>query len=238
MNPKEGTEAEYLLRKVMASTSPEFAIAHPWLWEGDRWKELVFAFFSRISDVPESSIREMVGTMSNLDLLDIHKIADLSAGELSFSKSPVADRIRELMEETGFSPEQAQKGLTTLSELALGIVKHFDGKLQRFLRHYGELMLRDLSQLLPISTLNARDVKYASVYWLQNVLNMPISLVDQDFKDFCKQHDLKPDQLILAADELDVNLALVDDIVQLYMRRKSLTQNEKTEDPVRARKRT
>lgn len=227
---KERAEEQYLLRKTLTSMSSEFADFHPWLMESDRWNELVFAFLCRISDKPESEIRELTDIMSNLDLLDIQSLANLTREQIQADESSIARHIQQLMEERGFSPEQAHQGLTTLCNLALGLQKHYDGKIQKYLRHYGELMLHDLDLMFNFSSLDRDDVKYAFTYWLQNALNMPISLVDRSFDDFCKQHNVEPDQFLMAADDLDVNLALVDDMIKLYMLNcKSVQDNESSD---------
>jgi hypothetical protein len=90
-------------------------------------------------------------------------------------------------------------------------------------------MLRDLDRIFEFSALTEAEVRYAFTYWLQNVLNMPLSLIDENVRMFCAQHDLEPEQLFAAADELDVNLALVDDVVQLHLTRQALSRERQEE---------
>lgn len=215
MAPVNTAEATYLLRKALSLYGAELAISHPWVWEGERWKELVFALLAQVSDLSEDKVRELTDQLDYLDLLDIPALAELCRNRQAPDPNDLlARRILELLQEKGLSLAQAKRGLGAICEAALGLAEHFNGKVQNYLRSYGELMSKEFSRFFLFSTLNASEVQAAFVYWLQNVLNVPMSLLDQNIQLFCQQHGLKPAQLIAAADELDLNLALLDDLVQ------------------------
>ncbi len=211
----EELETQYLLRKLLALETADLASGNHWLWEGDRWKELVFALLAHITGLAEDQVRELTDHMENLGLLDVGTLASIGKGSSPDLNSPNARHILELLQENGFSPEESQSGLTTICEAAVGLQKHFGGKVQRYLRSYGESMLREINQFFRFSKMEDPEVKLAFTYWLQNVLTMPLSLFDSNVVMFCERHHLTPEELIAAADDLDLNVALLDDLIQL-----------------------
>ena len=218
MSRNSPIDAEFVLRKALGSYGAALSINHPWVWEGERWQELAFALLAQVSDLPEDEVRALAEQMQDLDLLDVPALAALCRGRPSADlKALLARRVVEILEEGGFSSEQATRGLEAICEAALGFEEHFGGKVQDYLRRYGDLMLQELGRFFEFSALNDSEAQTAFTYWLQNVLSMPISLLDADMRAFCEQHGLQPEELIAAADELDLNLALLDDLVQHVM---------------------
>jgi hypothetical protein len=220
MPTTNSTEAEYLLRKALTTEGADLVLDHPWVWEVDRWKELVFALITHVVSLPEHEVRDLVNDLEDLGLLDVSTLAGLQEkGDTPESRSPYEQRILQLLTEKGVGEADARRGLTTISEVAVGLDKYYSGKVQRYLRHYGELMLRELQQVFRFSALGEIEVTRAFTYWLQNVLNMPVSLADDSVKAFCEEHQLTPDEIFEAADGLNLNLALVDDLVQRQIER-------------------
>lgn len=227
MNATNDSEAQYLLRKLLTLEGPDLAIGHPWLWEADRWKELVFALLTRVVSLPENEARALTDNMNDLGLLDVAALASISqdpkAPDLN---SPHARHILDELTENGLDPEEAKRALTTICEAALGLQKHFGGKVQAYLRSCGESMLREIGRAFHFSALKDSDVTFAFTYWLQNVLNMPFSLLDSNVLEFCDQYHLTPEQLVAAADDLDLNLAFLDDLIQSYLSRRVSTEEQ------------
>ena len=63
------------------------------------------------------------------------------------------------------------------------------------------------------SSLSPREAEHALVYWLQNVLGLPLSLKDDAVVEFAAEHSLAPERLIEAADSIGLNLAVLDDLI-------------------------
>jgi hypothetical protein len=211
-------EAKYILRKTLTTEGSDLVLNHLWIWEVERWKELVFALLSRIIKISEDEVRDLVDNLAELELLDTTALSALCRDNGSPNlEDSNARHILGLFQEKGLGEADAQRGLTAMCEVALGLQQHYGGKVQRYLRHYGELMLRDIEQSFHFSELNESEVKQAFIYWLQNVLNMPLSLVDENVVEFCKKNSLTVEELFEAADELDINFALVDDLAQRHL---------------------
>jgi hypothetical protein len=219
------TEAKYILQKTLTTEGSDLVFNHLWIWEVERWKELVFALLAKVARISEEEVRDLVNQLETLELLDIATLASLGRNRTCLNlEHSNARHILELLQEKGLSETDAQRGLTAICEAALGLTEHYSGKVQRYLRHYGELMLRDLGKVFDFSTLNETEVKQAFIYWFQNVLNMPLSLTDESVEEFCKENHLTSEELFAAADELDMNFALVDDIAERHRIRQLLSQ--------------
>jgi hypothetical protein len=202
-------EALYRLSKVAVERGSVLLGSHPWAWESARWRELAFALLTQVDRVPEQQVRRAANQLEALGLLNVHSLARPEASEAQSS------RILEILRENGFDEEHAARGLTAIREAAQVIAERFGGRLQRYLRHYGEVMLGEVGGIFSFSSLTEAEAGVAFTYWLQNVLGMPLSLVDENVQRFCERHGLQPTQLLAAADEMGLNLALVDDLVLL-----------------------
>lgn len=221
-------------------TNPGAAFNHLWVWEGDRWNELVFALLATITNVSDEKVRELTEKLSNLDLLDVTRLTEICSkgGRTGLSRllssynnvdfgHAYAHQIMEELRDYGFSQQEAEQALVTICEAASSLQKSHDGKVQRYLRHYGELMLKEIRDHFQFTALDSDKVQLAFILWFQNVLNMPISLIDDNIKEFCRQYNLQPEQLIKAADELNVNLGLVDDLVKSLLDEKICSKEVK-----------
>lgn len=212
MNDARAAEsAAYQLRRVLATEGDDLALGQPWLWEFDRWKELVFALLARISPLPEVGLRLLVDRLADLDLLAVEALAEDGDTE------PAAGRVVDLMVEAGMSAEAADRAQTTVVEAARGLREAWGGKVQKYLRHYAEAMLRELPESFTFTALAPDEVQSAFTYWLQNAVNLPLSLVDDSVLAFCDHYGFTPADLIEAADRIDLNLAVADDIAQVHV---------------------
>lgn len=223
------TDAEHVQGILLLIRQSDLTLPYPWIWEEERWNELVFALLSRIIDLPDDRLRNLVEYLGDLNLLDITALSNICRDrtELDLSHSQ-ARRILEVLQEGGASEADAQKGLVSISEAALGLKEHYSGKIQCYLRYYGELMLRELEQKFRFSILNEAEAKQAFTYWLRKVLNVPLLLADQYIESYCKENNLTPEKLVAAADQLNINVALVGDLVQHQIQR----QRQKTAQTV------
>lgn len=215
MPTESQSELQFQLRKLMTKHGDAFQY-HQWVSEHARWVELVFALISMSVGRREAEVREAVETLDALGLLDIEdlsQIAQPAAGaDLS---SPHAKRIAETLVESGFEREQAEASLATMIQVATSLRDHYHGKVQHCLRIYGQRILDELSAKLALHNLPDAVVRQGLIYWLQNVLNMPIFLVDADVEQFCKGKGITVEGLLEAADGMDLNVALLDDLIAM-----------------------
>jgi hypothetical protein len=207
------SEAEFQLRKLFYSNLDIFNF-HQWPREGLRWAELLFSLLSRINYNHLDILRDMIGRLDYLELLDVEKLAYIQEfkGNVDLN-SPYASRISEILYEYGFNGDESMNSIQTMHEAAKNLMENHSGMIQKYFRKYGQMMLDEINQNFSFSKMNKDEVRYAFTFWLQNVLNMPISLQDQNTKDYCARLGLKPEEFMEVADKLDINLAVVDDLI-------------------------
>jgi len=211
-------EAIFQLKKTMTLEGDELGVTQSWMWEADRWKELVFALLTKATNASDAEVRLVTEQIAELDLIAVDKLAALShSTQADRMGVPRPRRIIEIMLAGGFTEDEAENGLSIVIEAAAGLQEHYDGKVQRYLRHYGELMLDQIDNSFSFTALDHEAVADAFTYWLQNVLNMPLSLIDDSVQRYAKMIGVTPAELVAAADEIDMNLAMVDDLCDLHV---------------------
>lgn len=224
---RELNEAESFLRRVVILELNDDT-GHRWVRESDRWKELVFALLTRTAPLlVETNIRQLVERLHEMQVLNVPDLVSLceKSSQPDFGDAR-ARLIVDLLMEIQFTKEQAEKGLITICQAALGLNKHFNGKVQLFLRRYGEHMMRDCKRVFSFTSLKQSDINYAFTYWLQNVLSLPLPLVDENWKAVQAKHGINPADLISAADDLDLNIAVLDDLLKSYFTRPPTNSQE------------
>lgn len=229
MRKNNVSELDFQLKKLFSQYMELFEY-HRWPWEHMRWVELVFALVSVLSSKPRDIVREAVETLDDLELLDVNELSGIplvsSDVDLNF---PLASRINEILSEHGFTIEESKNAILAMNEAAKSLIQHHGGKIQRYLRRYGVRMLEDLHRTFPFTKMNQEDVRFAFTFWIQNVLNMPVDLPLESVAEFCKKYKASKDELLEAADNLDINVALLDDLIEEYtedLKRKQQSQEQ------------
>lgn len=197
---------------------------YQWPWETARWQELVFCLLARTDDSRAAIViaRETVKIFVALDLLEVDVLAKLvpEKGEPDFQE-PQLELMLKIMKRQGYGNTEAEIAVVTICEAARALQQGFDGKVQRYLRKYGELMLSEFFRNFSFSRLSEEDARYAFTNWLQNVLNMPIALSHPSVKALCGKFNIGIEELVDIADRNNVNLALLDDWAADYMEHKN-----------------
>lgn len=220
------TEGVFALRLAVWKYASQVRPASPWISELDRFDELVFALFTRMTHRTELEARQLVEGLRALGLLDVPTLAavPLEAGHVAPAEDPAVQRLFRTISDSGLTDEVSRRMTVTLVELAQALMRGYDGKLQRYLRRYGERMLAELGDSFSFSQLSQEQVLGAFTYWLQNALLMPLSLVDDSVRAFAKSHGLTESDLIASADELGLNLAWMDDVLEADARSTAMAE--------------
>ena len=211
MKSNDNFPAHYQIQKLIVTHGAELADNHSWIWEHDRWKELVFCLLTRISNKDHDELHLVCDKLFALGLLDIPMLAEIEDSKNDHYHVLMTDFFLE----NGFTKKEAAKAIVTVSEVAKGLKKNFKGRIQEYLRSYGILLLKEVSKKFRITKLNEKEVKFAFTYWLQNVMNLPLSLKDESLTAFSKSVGIELDELIESADDIGINIALLDDLVQM-----------------------
>jgi len=214
---KNISEMEFQLRKLITKYSDLF-VYHQWPSEHARWIELIFALVTRISKKPEDEVRDTIEELDDLDLLDVEALAKIpdAGGGINLDE-PHARRVVECLSESGFTEEESKSSILVMHEAAKSLKEHHEGKIQKYLRKYGQQMIDELAENFSFSRMDEKNVKYAFTYWLQNVLNMPVNLKTKSTDTFCKKLKMADEELVKEADNLDINISLLDDMIDQYI---------------------
>jgi len=189
----------------------EHADRYQWPRETDRWKEFVFCALHWAGQpaLSAATARRLTQALDELGLVTI----DSLGVEADPERAPM-DRylLEQLLGRVGVSPKRAHAVITVLCQVACALRRNHAGKMQRCLRAAGQRMLDGLVEEYGLAEPSLEGSRTILTHWLQNVCNMPLPLRDEKMLTCCMQMDVSPEEVLAAADDLDLNTALVDDM--------------------------
>jgi hypothetical protein len=190
---------------------------HPWSNEANRLYELYYCLLHRISKKNEVQIRRIIKSLAALNLLDANLLSEAKiVGGDGGEGDSLASTITEILIRNGFKEEEARSCSRGICTIARGIKQNYEGKVQKFLRKYGNLMIEEMDKLFSFEGLSKDDREYVFAHWLQNSLQMPVPLAAGPEDRFYKDNSIKEEDLLEFADKLDITVPLVNDVIRLY----------------------
>lgn len=196
---------------------------HLWPWETKRWHELVFCLLTTIAEpeiLPETT-REVTRALSEWRLLEIDVLASLNPSKNEQDASnPVLITMMTILQQSGFDADKARIAAIAICEAAAGLKQRYEGKVQKYFRKYGALMLDELAQNFSFTQLNNDDARKAVSIWLQNTLNMPVPASNPMADKVCEKLGVEYNTLVDAADKLNINIAWLDEALRAYWEKK------------------
>jgi hypothetical protein len=187
----------------------EYFGAHAWPSEADRWAELVFCLLHRLKGGDAQVNRQATQLLFAAGLLNVETLAKAEPESTATAGY--------LLSTHGWSADEAEHVVCLLQSIARAISKEFAGKLQAAVRRAADEMRAELVAALTVPGLDRADLSYALTHWLQNAFNLPISLDSEAVRVFRRKHHLTPAALTRAADALDLNVALLDDVLEAHI---------------------
>ncbi len=184
-----------------------------WPWEKARWYELVFCIITAIGEpqVLATAVRRLTNTMSKLGILELDALAKVNLSEKANS---LVVTFETLLQKAGFTQEKSRTAVTAICEAASSIQKKYNGKVQDYLRKYGNFMLQQIKEDFGFSEFD--EAPRALAIWLQNTLNMPVPASNPLADQACESLGVSYDALVKAANQQDINVALLDDALRAY----------------------
>jgi hypothetical protein len=211
---KKHDDVQHLIVKLLTLPGAQQIVQnHRWAHEGDRCHELLTSLLFRAIRLPEREVRFLANRLRFVGLMEVSEWASGEDEARTLKK-----RALNVLKEAGVKAEDAVRAVAVLQETSEAIQKAFDGKVQRFLRKVGYNALTDLLSALSLKTLPKAQTKEALAFWLQNVAALPVSLGHESAYRFCRAHGMDGEKLLQSADELDLNVAVLDDLIQQYER--------------------
>jgi hypothetical protein len=215
--PTNVHKAEYLLKAMLFDTEKAAQLsAYAWASESSRWNELVTILASQGCDLPDEDLRELTKYLSDLGHLDIQRLAGIRlVGDQVDPSDEEARKIVQVFKRKKVPEKQALQILLQLCQMAASLVSNFGGKIQIYLRSSGEAMLKQAPKLFPLQGISSAATRRIFARWFQKVMNMPVLLQDAAVSNFCKKNDISVAELVEAADNINLNLAIVDELLAL-----------------------
>jgi len=207
------SDVHHAIAKLLTIPGADSIIeGHQWRHEADREHELIFALLTRAISLPESDVRVIANRLKFVGLLDLDEWAELP-GASDREQDVLERRTHDILVESGVDDHEASRAVGAIREVATALRQNYDGKVQRLLRKYGDQMVDSLVDKFELESLSKDETREAFAYWLQNVANLPIFIGRPSTARFCEMHNMTVDQLIRAADDFNVNVAILDDLI-------------------------
>ncbi len=216
----EAADPGYLLLRLYQAYEP--FVESLWPWEARRWEEFVFCILDTVSRqaFAPAALREVAALLGRAHVLEIDRLGGLDPAH---NEADAADAyvvtITTVLRNAGFTDDEAGAAAAAICEAAAGFKERYEGKVQKYLRDYGELMLGEIGSAFAFSGLPPADTKRVFAVWLQNVLNMPLACPDAITDQACQRLQVDYGALVKAADEVGVNVALLDNVLRAYWER-------------------
>jgi hypothetical protein len=217
------------LARLVAYYADELAEAE-WSSETERWHELILALLHRCDpELDFGRVRLAGEVLAQLGACDARELArlDSEGGEQQIV-------LRRVLRHHGFSDAATDRAVAVLARAGRAVSEHWDGKLQLFLSEHGERMVAALTERFAGAELADEELRYALVLWLQNTLNLPLSLDHPAVVDVRQRFGASSGDLMAAADELGLNVAIVDDLIVLGEHDDEFCWAESAGEPPRA----
>jgi len=182
--------------------------------EAARWHELVFSILYRFYPSEPERLRRFVDLMADAELL---RVDQLATGEAHSGDTRV---LTALFSRIGMSDVEADNAVQLISSVANVIERDYQGKLQRLLRRYGEMMRDELVSAVcleaGIEGEGEQVVGAMVTHWIQNVTSLPVWAAGPHVEAFSSARAIDPTEIVIAADGLDFNLTMVDDLIAAH----------------------
>ena len=185
---------------------------YAWLYETDRWAELIFCLLNQCTQQEPEFTRQTVDMLQDLNLLQIDKLIVI---ENSAHENAVV--LTYILKLHGFSEEDSQRAISLLAQVAKAIQKDYGGKIQRCLRKHGLSIRDELVNTFHGESLDDEHLRIAISHWLQNAFSLPVSLKNPASIEYCEKNQVSFNDLWNVIDDLDLNLAFVDDLFELEL---------------------
>jgi hypothetical protein len=87
---------------------------------------------------------------------------------------------------------------------------------QQIIREHSRQLLADLEKTYQFSTLSTKAKHELLATWLQTTMDLPIMYESDSVREYCSSRGISTDALIHEADKVHMNLAVVDDLTELW----------------------
>lgn len=178
----------------------------PWEFESARWQELVVSIWIGALGLDARASRDGVRRL--------HEVGWLTPKDWKEGDASAIEFGARALQQAGLSETDATWAIKTACKVASRLEAHSTHKLQQVLRDAAAHIIRELEELLSGADLTQEQRLSASILWVQNVANMPvISESSKHIAELCEKFSIEPQDFLALADKLNLNAALLNDVV-------------------------
>ena len=192
---------------------------YKWEDESTRWTELVYCIFAELTEHSYRDARRLANEIADLNLLDVEDLAGIPIMDDGMV-NPDNSRVRtitDILKANGVTENDTKKSLSAICKVAQAIEENYDGKIQKFLRKYGHEIVNEFDSHVSFSEVSKGTQSRILVKWIQNTLCMPLAFSNVYTARFCERKGATYWELAEAADNLGVNGAMLDDLLEVYI---------------------
>jgi hypothetical protein len=217
--PERVAVLEGRIREIYEEYRHLLPTEYKWEDESGRWTELVYCIFAELTEHSYRDARRLANSLADLNLLDVEDLAGIPIMDDGMV-NPDNSRIRtitDILEANGVAEDDVKKSLSAICKVAQAIQDNYDGKIQKFLRKYGHEIVNEFDSHVSFSEVDKGTQSRILVKWIQNTLCMPLAFSNVYTARFCERKGASYWELAEAADNLGINGAMLDDLLEVYI---------------------
>ena len=210
---------ETLIRDIYKEYRHLLPADYRWEDESSRWTELVYCIFAELTKHSYRDARRLANNIADLNLLAVEDLAGIPIMDDGMV-NPDNSRVRtitDILKSNGVSEDEINRSLSAICKVAQAIQENYDGKVQKFLRKYGRDIVNEFDSHVSFSEVSRGTQSRILVKWIQNTLAMPLAFSNVYTVRFCENEDVTYWELAEAADNIGINAAVLDDLLEVYI---------------------
>jgi len=217
--PERVALLEDRIREIYAEYRHLLPTDYKWEDENSRWTELVYCIFAELTHHSYRDARRLANDLADLNLLEVDDLAGIPIMDDGMV-NPDNSRMRtitDILKANGVADDDIKKSLSAICKVAQAIQENYDGKIQKFLRKYGHEIVNEFDSHVSFSEVSRGAQSRILVKWIQNTLCMPLAFSNVYTARFCERKGANYWELAEAADNLGINGAMLDDLLEVYI---------------------
>jgi len=217
--PERVAVLEDRIREVYAEYRHLLPTDYKWEDESARWTELVYCIFAELTEHSYRDARRLANGIADLNLLEVKDLAGIPIMDDGMV-NPDNSRIRtitDILKANGVTEDDIRKSLSAICKVAQAIQENYDGKIQKFLRKYGQEIVDEFDSHVSFAEVSKGTQSRILVKWIQNTLCMPLAFSNVYTVRFCEKEGANHWELAEAADNIGINGAMLDDLLEVYI---------------------
>ncbi|RZN38833.1 MAG: hypothetical protein EF813_04510 [Methanosarcinales archaeon] len=217
--PERVALLEGRIREIYAEYRHLLPAEYKWEDESSRWTELVYCIFAELTHHSYRDARRLANDLADLNLLEVEDLARIPImdnGTINPDNSRVKT-ITDILKTNSVTDDDIKKSLSAICKVAQAIEENYDGKIQKFLRKYGHEIVDDFDSHVSFYEVSKGTQSRILVKWIQNTLCMPLAFSNVYTARFCERKGANYQELAEAADNLGINGAMLDDLLEVYI---------------------